>query len=545
MKNRIAMATLALLVTVGTLLVTAGTFAQNRSQFSGSVTSINHLYRTDRAINFTRPSNPFATNTITQLQYSYSAFSAGLRYEAYLPPLSGYPYQLEGNKITGRYFRYAMNSIDLTVGSFYEQFGSGLIYRAYENRDLGINSATDGLKVIFRPLPYLRVTALYGMQRRFLEYTKNYIKGVDAEVLIDSLFGSSAFMRIGAGFVSRYDKYTGSQDGIPENVNAASIRASLNLANTELTAEYANKSGDPSLFNQFTICTGESLLINGNYTKRRFGLFLSARFLKSMNFSGDREFDDIYNSINYLPANTKQHSYMLANIYPYATRTENEFSIQGEMSYTFKKGSALGGKYGTGARINFSQARELDQRAGASSIKLISAGESLYFQDLNVELTKKMSNKFSWIFTYINLQYNKALIEAPVFDFVKSHTIIADLHFRFSNKISLRTELQQLFTKQDQGNWSAYLAEVGLAPHLSFFVSQMFNTQGSSSGQVGSNGQGSPKGGYYNVGAGYKTNRVRFALGFGRQREGLICSGGICQRVPSYKGFNLRMDINF
>ncbi len=526
MKFRIVLATFA-------LFVAAGTFAQNRSQFSGSITSINHFYLRDRAMNFSVPSSPFATNTLTRLQYSYSGFSAGLQYEAYLPPLSGYPYQLEGNKITGRYFRYAKNSLDVTIGSFYEQFGSGLIYRSYENTDLGINSATDGLKVIFRPLPCLRVTALYGMQRRFLEYTKNYIRGIDADILIDKLFGSNAFIRVGAGFVSRYDKYTGSQEGIPENVNAVSIRSSINLNNTEIYAEYANKSGDPSLVNQFSISKGESLLINGNYSRSRFGLFFSARFLKSMNFSGDRDYDDIYNTVNYLPANARQHSYMLANIYPYSTRTENEFSIQGELSYTFKKGSALGGKYGTGARINFSHARDLSQKSGAPSTTLLSVGENLNFQDLNIEISRKISENFKLILTYLNLQYNKALIEAPVYDFVKSNTLIADLHFRFSDKLSLRTELQQLFTKQDEGNWSAFLAEVGVAPHFSFYISDMINSQGG------------PKGGYYNVGAGYKTNRVRFALGFGRQREGLLCSGGICQRVPSYKGFNLRMDLSF
>ena len=146
MKSKIILSTLA-------LFAAAGTFAQNRSQFSGSITSINHFYLADRAMNFTVPSNPFATNTITQLQYSYSGFSAGLQYEAYLPPLSGYPYQLEGNKITGRYFRYTGNSLDVTIGTFYEQFRSGLLYRSSETRDLGINSAIDGLKVIFRHFP--------------------------------------------------------------------------------------------------------------------------------------------------------------------------------------------------------------------------------------------------------------------------------------------------------------------------------------------------------------------------------------------------------
>ena len=533
MKSRIVFATLA-------LFAAAGTFAQNRSQFSGSISSINHFYFTDRAMGFTAPSNPFATNTITQLQYSYSGFSAGLQYEAYLPPVSGYPYQLEGNKITGRYFRYTGNSLEVIIGTFYEQFGNGLIYRSYENRDLGINSANDGLKVIFRPLPYLRITGLYGMQRRFLEYNRNYIKGIDAEILIDKLFGSSAFMRIGSGFVSRYDKYTGPEEEMPENVNALSIRTSINLSNTEIAAEYASKSGDPSLFNQYTTTTGESLLINGNYTRKRFGLFFSARFLKSMNFSQDRDYDDIYNSVNYLPANTRQHSYMLANIYPYSTRTENEFSFQGEMSYTFRRGSVIGGKYGTGIRINFSQARDLYRDSETSSLQLLSAGKNLYFQDMNIEITRKMSENFKWILTYLNLQYNKALIEAPVYDFVKSNIIIADLHYKFSDKYSLRTEIQQLFTKQDEGNWSAFLAEFGIAPHFSFFVSEMISSKKDHNGS-----NINPKGGYYNIGAGYKSNRVRFALGFGRQREGLLCSGGICQRVPSYKGFNLRMDLIF
>lgn len=526
MKNRLLLCTLV-------LFAASGVFAQKKSQFSGSISSTNHLYLGDRAINFIRPGNPFATNTITQLNYSFSDFSAGIQYEAYLPPLSGYPYHLEGNKITGRYFRYSKNSLDVTVGSFYEQFGSGLIYRSYENRDLGINSSTDGLKVVFRPVQSLKITALYGMQRRFLELSKNYIKGFDAEFSIDSLFGSSVYMKLGAGFISRYDKNTGSAENIPENVNALSLRASLNFPNSEIQAEYANKSGDPSVMNQFLTRTGETLLINGNYTKNRFGLFFSARFLRNMNFSNDRDYDDIHNSVNYLPANTRQHAYMLANLYPYSTRTENEFSIQGEAGYTFKKGSALGGRFGTGLKINFSHVRDLGLRQGGSETNLISFGENLYFQDLNVEISKKFSGAFKGVFTYINLRYNKALIEAPVYEMINSQIIIADLNFKLSEKVSLRSELQQLFTNQDEGNWSALLVELGFAPHLTLFASEMFNYSGA------------PDWGYYNFGAGYKRNRFRLSFGFGRQREGLMCSGGICLRVPSYKGFNLRMDVNF
>jgi hypothetical protein len=36
--------------------------------------------------------------------------------------------------------------VGVTIGNFYDQFGSGMIFRAYEERQLGIDNSLDGIK---------------------------------------------------------------------------------------------------------------------------------------------------------------------------------------------------------------------------------------------------------------------------------------------------------------------------------------------------------------------------------------------------------------
>ena len=484
--------------------------AKNWGRLSGSIQSTTHYYLSDKALSIGTPQNPWASNNYVQLNYNYGSFSAGLQYEAYIPPLSGYPYQLEGNKIVYRYLRFTKGIIDVTAGTFYEQFGNGLIFRAYENRDLGINNSLDGVRVILRPTDFIRITGVYGKQRKFLEMAHNNIKGLDADIIIDSIYQTCLNLKLGVGIVSRYEQYTGSESNFPSTVNASSLRACLNWKNLEINSEYVYKTDDPSLVNLYNSAHGTSFLLTSSYSGKGLGLFLSFRILDNMDFRGERESDGIYNMVNYLPANTRQHSYMLTNIYPYSTNSQNEMSVQGEMNYFFTKGNLLGGKYGTGVRINFSQARSLKK-----------SGNSVYYQDINVEISKKWTPKFKSILTYVNLLS------------VKSDIAIADLRYMISSGLSLRTEIQHLWTKQDHGNWAAALAEVGYAPHWSFIVSDMVDYQYSQ------------KVHYLNIGLGYSSNFARLSFGYGRQREGLVCAGGICQRVPSYKGFNLKLNINF
>jgi hypothetical protein len=134
---------------------------------------------------------------------------------------------------------------------------------------------------------------------------------------------------------------------------------------------------------------------------------------------------------------------------------------------------------------------------------------------------------------HFNLLYDKGVVEGPGYDFVRSGIAITDLQYRITPYLSLRTELQHLWTKQDHGNWIAALAEFGYSPHWSLYASDMIDYQYDH------------KAHYLNTGIGYSIDYIRISFGYGRQREGQICAGGICQRVPSYKGFNLKLNVNF
>jgi hypothetical protein len=522
-----------LIILLLTICPLSTTNSQNTGLFSGSFQSTTHYYLPDLVLANPKPLNPLASNNYLQIQYMNGPFSGGFQYEAYLPPLSGYPYQLEGNRITNRYFRFSRKLIDITVGDFYEQFGNGLIFRAFESRELGINNSLDGVKVIFRPVKFVRITGVYGKQKKYLEEGHSFVRGLDADLNIDSLIHTSLGIKLGASIISRYEPYTGSVADFPATVNNASIRISLNRNDLEINSEYAFKTDDPSSGNLYTYSHGNAFLINGTYTRSGFGTFLSLRFLNNMDFRSERDSEGNYLMINYLPSNTKQHSYLLSNIYPYPTQSRSEMSVQGEINYFIPAENLFGGKYGTGIRLNLSQARGLSLNVAGGNNALISIGKNIFFQDINFEVSKKWSPKFKSILTYINIIYDKSVIEGPGYDLIKSHLAIADLKYRITSFLSIRGELQHLWTIQDHGNWAAALTEFGYSPHWILFCSDMIDYQYDQ------------KVHYFNAGIGYNMDYLRITIGYGRQREGLICAGGICQRVPSYKGFNLKLNVNF
>ena len=62
----------------------------------------------------------------------------------------GYSEIFDNNEgIAQYYFKYENTNSEITVGSFYEQFGNGLVFRAWEDRQLGINNSLRGLDIDF------------------------------------------------------------------------------------------------------------------------------------------------------------------------------------------------------------------------------------------------------------------------------------------------------------------------------------------------------------------------------------------------------------
>jgi len=106
------------------------------------------------------------------LTYTQGDFMAGLRYENYQNNLIGLPEGFQGQGIPYRFIRYRRDGLDVTVGSYYEQFGSGLVFRAYEERGLGLDNAMDGLRLLYEVRPGINIKALIGRQRLYFETTE-------------------------------------------------------------------------------------------------------------------------------------------------------------------------------------------------------------------------------------------------------------------------------------------------------------------------------------------------------------------------------------
>ena len=87
--------------------------------------------------------------------------------------------------------------------------------------------------------------------------------------------------------------------------------------------------------------------------------------------------------------------------------------------------------------------------------KFFTPGDRQYFQDLNVELRKKVSSTWELALTYLNVWYDIDIIQGkPGQPAVHADIVILEGLHNFTDRNSVRFELQHLSTKQDHGNWA-------------------------------------------------------------------------------------------
>lgn len=537
--------------------------AQDGGQIHGNFSLDGQLYNDDRQIGAVKPPADFGLNSWTNLNYRNAGgnFDAGLRFESYEPALLGYPagQPYKGSGLGYRYATFRKDGLEVTAGNFYEQFGQGLAFRSYEERALGVDNAMDGVRVKFSPDTGIFLKGIIGTQR--LAFDKGFtqgagiVRGVDGEIslveafphLFPGLASKGNFLTLGASFVSRFQADQDPLRELPENVGIWAGRAHYTTAKWDLYSEYAYKINDPNGSNRNIYKPGQALMANATYSKSGLGISAGAHTYDNMQFQSDRYSPTLFDlNINYLPTLAKQHSYNLpATLYPYATQPNGEVSYQGEVFYKFKRGSALGGKYGTKLTVNWSGAWSLDSTALPNDTvhllgyrtNFFAMGKRQYFSDLNVEVRKKLSADWELALTYMNLVYDIATVQGeagkPV---VYADIVILEGLHNFNDRNSVRFELQHLSTKQDHGNWATALAEFTFSPHWFVAAMDQYNYGGTvSTEQI-----------HYPIGSvGYIRGGSRFTFSYGRQRAGIFCVGGVCRVVPAANGLTASITTTF
>ena len=495
-------------------------------KITGSIQSDMLVPMRDEAIGAEKTED-FQTNTYADLMLQSKYVDAGLRLEYLDHPLPGFEKDFKGWGLPHFWVKGRYKNTELTLGTFYEQFGLGLILRSYEERSLGIDNSLLGARLVTRPYKGITIKALSGRQRRYWSWNKGLVSGADAELnlneWIPALQQHGTELMIGGSWVNKYEKQEDifvdptHKLNLPKYVNAWDVRATLNTGPWSFLAEYAQKTQDPSFDNGYSYEKGTVGVLSGSFSQKGLSILLQAKRSENMSFRSRRSMIGTSSFINHLPAFTQDQTYALAALYPYATQlADGEWAYQAEVGYNFKRKTKLGGKYGMNVKLNFSHVRW--------------AGETFY-QDIDLTVTRKLSKNVKLALMYMNQRYNQTVVEGHG-GMIRSNIFIADAKFQLSSKTSLRTELQYLSTPDDLGDWLYGLAEFSLAPSWMFSVSDMYNV-----GETNIH--------YDHADVTFSASGHRVSLGFGRTRAGYNCSGGVCRYVPASRGFTLSYNYNF
>jgi hypothetical protein len=517
----------------------------NAGEIHGNFQLDAQYYNPDSAIGALPVPEKFLMNSFTNLIYTNGDFSAGVRFESYLNTMLGFDPRYVGNGFPYRYASFNRDNFSITVGNYYEQFGSGLIFRSYEERGLGFDNAMDGIRVKYTLLKGIHLKGIVGKQRYYFAQGPGIVRGFDGEVAINELIPSfqekKTKVYFGGSFVSKYQVDQDPIYVLPENVGAWAGRLKVNHGGWSIYSEYANKINDPSSVNNYVYKKGGGLFLNTSYSQKGFGINLSGKVIDNMNFRSDRTAQNNDLLINYLPALTRQHTYNLAaTIYPYATQPNGEMAYQGDITYTIKKDSKLGGKYGTTVLVNYSAANGLDTTKVASGLGYKANYTKLgavYYKDFNVEIQKKVSKPLKFTLFYANFVYNKDVAQGKVNEgIVYANIEVLEFTYKFNDKHALRMEFQGLQTKQDHGDWATIVAEYTISPHWFFSTVNQYN--------YGNHIKAERL--LYPIGQiGFIKNSTRVTLGYGRQRAGIFCIGGICRVVPASNGATISISSSF
>lgn len=546
------------------LAIVSPAIAQEKGQFSGNLLLTYQKYMRDDSIGANTKvylENTSSVDAWLFLNYRIQGYEFTVRYDAFnssplLDPLSSYT----DHGIGYWQIRKSIDKLDITAGSFYDQFGSGILFRAYEQRQIGIDYAIQGLRLMYDINDNWKIKAFGGNQKgnivndtRF-KYSKAVLAGINAEGMIDLgknaqygslLVGASALNRTLDGatmqeLVAEINGYDYDKLFKPKyNVYGANAYFSYSIGNLMWTAEANYKTAeairgmDNKLFNSdgkviySSLSWGKNGMKMGKQ-KASIGINLQARHIDKFPLRTSPNAKLLNGLISYLPSLTRQNTYRLMARYNAPAQELGENGIQAEID--FKPGKK------TQITLNGSYVQSLPENG--------KNGEAiLLFRELYGEVVQKIGSNTKLKLGLQTIVYNQARYELePEYENVHTITPFAEVLLKLPKHRSLRIEMQYLRTDKDQGSFANAMVEFYLTPNVSFAVGDMINTVPHRyENMVQSNRVLHYPTFFTSV---IKKNSV-FTLAYLKQQQGVNCSGGICRVEPAFSGVRFTVSTNF
>ncbi len=550
---------LCFILIAGMIISFSQLYGQDKGSFSGGFVANGNIFIRDSLIGAAGipqyDQELFGSEVWLNLNYRKSGYDLRLRFDAFnnsnlLNPNSSYT----DEGIGYWYISKQMEKLGVAVGYIYDQIGSGIIFRSFEQRPQLIDNALIGGKLTYKLGENWDARAFAGRQKFLFGRNPAEIKGVSIEGFVnlaDSTSTKAFSLAPGIGFVNRtlteetietlvdvIKNYT-PQDQIKPvyNTYMLSVFNTLSYGKFNLYTELAYKT--PEVFTdpfqtRITILGDE---VEGRLVKeagtvaygslafadKGIGITLEAKRTENFDIRTDPTLTQNFGLINFIPPMNRLNTYRLTSRYSPATQLISEQAIQFDVKYNPSRK--------LGFNVNFSNITDLD-------------GDLLY-REIYTEVSIK--KKRDWLLLAgLQLQsYNQEIYEVkPEVPLVNTITPYVDFLYRFTRKKSLRVEAQYMLTEEDFGSWVYGLAELGMAPHWIFEISGMYNIAPSKNSPTDVNGE-SLKILYPTLGVTYINKSNRFNVRYVKQVEGVVCSGGICRLEPAFSGVRMSVSSTF
>ena len=541
-----------------------GTAVQAQGFFSGSFQSNTNFFIRDSAIgaaNLPHYDN-FKVGTDAWLNLSYNNEKYGLEVGARLDFLYNTILWVPTNPQTNGglgivYIKKKVKDVTITGGYFYDQIASGIIYRSWEERPLGIDNALLGARVQYDFKDYLKVKAFTGVQKNRFTIYKQLLTGFNAEGNVS--IKDKVRLQPGVGFlnrsmdresmdllVSRIETLDSSQRFIPKfNVYALTFYNTLTAGNFSLYIEGAFKTREAVrgyndiLYNK----PGNIIYTTLNYSQK--GLGITFAFKRTEYFSmrispNDYNAQGIFQGLmNFLPPVSKQHSMRLPARYFAPSQDQQELAFGADVTYSPNKKMSF--------NFNGSYIRDFIKGTPVVEAKLKDTDTTLtpvrnYFAEGFVSGIFKPMRTLEVEVGFQYVRYNRLLYLNEGNVTVDAYSPFAEVSYRFNKKMSVRMEVQYQHVAKDFGQWIYGLLEFNIAPRWSLAVSDMWNFKPNPENPVPSARKGNH---YYSAFLAFTHHAHRFSINYVKQVEGIVCTGGVCRFEPAFSGVKVAITSTF
>lgn len=531
-----------------------------KGQFSGNFQTTNQFYVKDSAIgaNTTQYEKELSsTDAWLFLNYKVKGFNFSLRYDLFNnTPLFDPFIAYTGSGIGFWQVSKDVDKFNFTVGNFYDQFGTGMVFRAYEDRNIGIDFAILGARVIYTPTENTRIKAFTGQQKFRFDRKTPVIKGINAEHRFE--LGSSLNSEIGASLVNRtidqatmntiaatINSYPLEQRFDPTyNVFITNIYNTLNYKRFTLYLEYARKSAEAIMGQDFRMFKkgGNIYYTSLSYSAKGIGINAQYKRIDHFPFRASplevSAFPSNQALINYLPSLTRQNTYRLLARYNAVVQELGENAMQLEV--TLKPTKKLQINLNTSIVTTL---KGVDFEKGFSAYNWDTT--TRLFREYYVDASYKVNTKLKVMGGVQFIGYNQTTFELkPNAPFVEAITPFGEVTYKLNKQQSIRVEGQYLITEQDLGHLVNALVEFNIAPHWSFSVADMVNTKHGSLNKPAA-GEKFDLIHYYNFFGSYTYKTTRITAAWLKQVAGVNCTGGVCRVEPAFSGARVTLSTNF